>query len=135
VPADDPTARDLLDQLHALTLRDEAAAIDLYAEDAVHEIPFSPGGAPVKIEGRETLRQMMAAQGDSPVAYEEFADRRVYQTDDPDLVIWKYTVVGKIKASGAPFAFPNVLLLRARDGKIAATRAYFNPAHLAQLLG
>lgn len=130
-----PTARELIDQLHEITLKDEAAAIELYAEDAVHEVPFSPTGSPIKIEGRETLRQMMAGQGDSPVTYQEFANRRVHQTDDPDVVICEYEVVGTIKSTGEPFVFPNVLFLRARDGKIAGTRAYFNPAQLAQLQG
>jgi ketosteroid isomerase-like protein len=132
--ADKPTARELLERLHELTLKDESAAPDLYAEDAVHEIPFSPAGAPTKIEGRDTLRQMMAAQGSSPVEYQEFADRVVYETTDPEVVIAEYNIIGKVVATGESFSFPNLMILQARDGEIVKTRGYFNPSQLAELI-
>lgn len=132
--AANPSPRELLDRLHELTLQDGAATHELYAEDAVHEVPFAPAGTPSRIEGRETLRQMMSAEGDAPVEFQEFADRVVYETSDPEVVIAEYHIVGRITATGQQFRFPNLLVLRARDGKIVNTRSYFNPSQFAELV-
>jgi ketosteroid isomerase-like protein len=130
------TPRELLDRVLDLTLTDAASAVDLYAEDGVHEIPFAPPGTPTRIEGREALRAAMSAQGDgrSPVAYERFENLTVWEATDPDVVIAEYEIVGTVSATSAVFRFPQLLVLRARDGHIVQTRGYFNPTQLAQLL-
>ena len=130
-----PGPREVLARLHELTVTDEAAAVDLYAEDAVHELPFAPAGAPARIEGRETLRQMMAAQGGrSPVKYEAFENVHVWETTDPEVIIAEYEIVGTVVSTGAEFRIPQLLILRVRAGQILLTRSYLNPVQLAELL-
>ncbi|GAA4495280.1 hypothetical protein GCM10023191_035770 [Actinoallomurus oryzae] len=73
--------------MHELTVTDEAAAVDLYAGNAVHEIPFAPAGAPARVEGREALRRLMDAQGRSPVKYQSFENVQVWETTDPEVII------------------------------------------------
>jgi len=130
--------RELLDRVLdlTLTLTDVASAVDLYAEDCVHVIPFAPPGRPSRIEGREALRAAMTAQGGdrSPVTYDRFDHFTVWEDTERDAVIAEYEAVGTVRATGAEFRFPQLLVLRARDGRIVETRGYFNPTQLAQLL-
>ncbi|MGI5230727.1 nuclear transport factor 2 family protein [Actinoallomurus sp. CA-142502] len=129
------TPREVLARMHELTVTDEAAAVDLYAENAVHEIPFAPAGAPARIEGREALRQMMDAQGgQSPVKYQGFENVQVWETTDPEVIIAEYEVVGIVISTGAGFRIPQLLILRVRDGKILLSRSYLNPGQFAELL-
>ncbi|GLY79964.1 nuclear transport factor 2 family protein [Actinoallomurus iriomotensis] len=129
------TPREVLARMHELTVTDEAAAVDLYAENAVHEIPFAPAGAPARIEGREALRQMMDAQGgQSPVKYQGFENVQVWETTDPEVIIAEYEVVGIVVSTGAGFRIPQLLILRVRDGKILLSRGYLNPGQFAELL-
>lgn len=130
--------RELLDRILDLTitLADAPSAVDLYAEDCVHEIPFAPPGRPTRIEGREALRAVMSTQGGerSPVTYDRFDRLTVWEDTERGAVIAEYEVVGTVRATGAEFRFPQLLVLRARDGRIVETRGYFDPAQLTQLL-
>jgi ketosteroid isomerase-like protein len=129
-----PTPREVLARLHELTVAGEATAVDLYAEDAVHELPFAPAGAPARVEGRETLRQMMNTQGGrSPVKYRGFENVQVWETTDPEVIIAEYEVVGTVVSTGAGFRFPQLLVLRVREGQILLSRSYLDPGQLAEL--
>jgi uncharacterized protein len=128
------TPREVLARMHELTLTDDKAVVDLYAEDGAHELPFAPPGAPRRIEGREALRALMNAQsGRSPVTYEGFENLTVWETTDPEVIIAEYEIAGT-GADGAGFRIPQLLVLRVRDGRIALTRSYLNPAQLAALM-
>ncbi|HEX4226596.1 MAG TPA: nuclear transport factor 2 family protein [Pseudonocardiaceae bacterium] len=99
---------------------------DLYAEDAVVELPFARP-APVRLVGREALR----AHFDAPLpdGFKLVAsDVVVRTTDDPEVVVaeWNYTVNGN-----GPLA--NVQIMRVRDGLIVATRDFHDHAGLASL--
>jgi uncharacterized protein len=110
------TPREILARMHELTLTDDKAVVDLYAE------------------GREALRALMNAQsGRSPVTYEGFENLTVWETTDPEVIIAEYEIAGT-GADGAGFRIPQLLVLRVRDGRIALTRSYLNPAQLAALM-
>jgi ketosteroid isomerase-like protein len=129
------TPREVLARMHELTLTDDTAVVDLYAEDGVHELPFAPLGAPRRIEGRESLRALMNAQGGrTPVTYEGFENLTVWETTDPEVIIAEYEIVGRADVDGTGFRIPQLLVLRVRDGRIALTRSYLNPAQLAELM-
>ncbi|MFB9833522.1 nuclear transport factor 2 family protein [Actinoallomurus acaciae] len=129
------TPREVLARLHELTVADEAGAVDLYAEDAVHEIPFAPAGAPARVEGQEALRRLMDAQGGrSPVKYQGFENVQVWDTTDPEVIIAEYEVVGTVVSTGAGFRLSQLLILRVRDGRILLTRSYLDPGRFAELL-
>jgi uncharacterized protein len=130
------TPREILTTLHELALSDAAATVDLYAEDGVHELPFAPPGVPKRLDGRESIRALMNAQGSgpSPVVYQAFENVVVWDTTDPEVIIAEYELVGTIVGSGEQFRVPNLLVLRVRDGKILVTRSYFNPNQFADLL-
>lgn len=48
------TARELFDAFKACAKRKDGSSFgDLFAENATMELPFVPGGAPLRFEGRE----------------------------------------------------------------------------------
>ena len=51
----------------------------------------------------------------------------VHQSVDPDLAVIVYEIDGVVQASGAPFHFCYVMVLRVRDGTIARVRDYVDP--------
>lgn len=103
-----------------------AELADLYAEDAVVELPFIQP-QPLRLVGREGLRAHFNAS--LPVGFTLTASNVVVRTtDDPEVVVaeWDFTVNGN-----GPLA--NVQIMRVRDGLIVATRDFHNHAALASL--
>jgi uncharacterized protein len=127
--------RQILAELHKRSVQDVSSTLDLYAEDAVHEQPFGPAGAPKRLEGRESIRRMLDAQSgdDPPVVYTAFENVVVWETSDPEVIIAESDVVGKVAATGASARVSNVLVLRVRNGLIQSTRSYFDSGQLAEL--
>ena len=70
---------------HEAMCRKSADALaDLYAEDAVHEFPFSLPGLPPRFEGREAVRAGYRAMwGASPVVIERVGNVTLHQSTDP----------------------------------------------------
>jgi len=108
---------------------------DLYAVDAVHEMPFLFPGMPTCLKGREEVRAgFRAAWEHSPARAGALRDVTVHATGDPEVVVAEQTVVGTVAGSGTPFAFPNVLVIRVRDGLITRVRDYMDGLRIAHAL-
>jgi ketosteroid isomerase-like protein len=100
---------------------DEVA--DLYAPDAVIELPFAPPGIPGLFEGREGHRTRFKAV--APARRFTKVDPLVlHETDDPEVVVAEYTLHGTMTRSARPFAFSYVMVVRVRDGLIVHSRDY-----------
>ncbi|WP_163510508.1 nuclear transport factor 2 family protein [Fodinicola acaciae] len=107
---------------------------DLYAEDAVIEIPFAPPGVPRRSQGREefrarfqSVRGLWTIDGIEPV--------RIYQTTDPEVVVTEFTLQRTVTATGASFASDYILVMTIRDGLIAHSRDYADPVASARAFG
>jgi len=98
---------------------------DLYAEDAVVDIPFAT--PPVHIEGRAEIHRHFLRGADLPLTLTA-RNVVVHETTDPEVVIaeFDYEIQGVRAARSA-----NVQVLRVRDGKIVATRDYHDHAAIA----
>ncbi len=104
---------------------DDLAA--LYAESAVHEIPFSVPGFPPRFEGREAIRAGYGAMWDaSPVVVERMDEVVIHLGADPDVVIVEQTAVGGIGPDGPRFRLPSLLVLHIEDGRIVRCRDYMD---------
>jgi uncharacterized protein len=126
-----PTPRQLLERTHTLILEgrlDDYA--DLFAEDGVFEIPFAPAGVPRRIEGRDALRSLFRAGAERSRRTARFTGvdyRAVHETADPEVVVAEFEVRGERTQGGEPFTFSDVIVLRAREGRILSLRDYWNP--------
>jgi ketosteroid isomerase-like protein len=106
---------------------------DLYAQDAVVEMPFAPS-PPTRLEGREAVRAHFAAAAGGPLRLQ--ADNVVvHDTGDPEVVIAEFDYHGQVTTTGPSFEVANVQVLRVRDGRIVASRDYHDHLAIAAALG
>lgn len=109
---------------------------NLYAADAVHEVPFLFPGMPDRFEGREQVRAAYraawAASDAQPQAVREVG---VHSCADSEVLIVEQVVSGVLRSTGQPFEFPGVLVLRVRDGEITHVRDYMDGLGVAHALG
>jgi ketosteroid isomerase-like protein len=102
---------------------------DLYAEDVVLEMPFTPAGVPRLTHGREELRRRFRAAGS--VRHMTKADNVVvHETTDPSVLVTEFDLHGEL--GGEAFVSSYVMVLTIRDGKIAHTRDYTDTAAAAK---
>ncbi|MFJ8434695.1 nuclear transport factor 2 family protein [Kitasatospora sp. NPDC094019] len=106
----------------------------LYAEDAVVETVFEPGG-PGRYEGRKVLAERFAQLGEAlPL---ELSPRNVLVrgTDDPEVIVaeWDYQV--RHRATGRTRSAANIMVLRVRDGLVVHSRDFHDHLGLAVLTG
>lgn len=100
---------------------------ELYAEDAVAEIPFALPG-PDRVEGREQLRARFAAAAGGLLRL-HVSNVVVHETADPEVIIAEFDYHGQISITGRSFDAANVQVLRIRNGLIVHTRDFHH--HLA----
>ena len=83
------TPADILAQRRHLTMSGDTDGLaDLFAPDAVIEFAFhGPPGTPVRIEGREAIREYSRQVIASPLQLEDYEVAELYQTQDPEVVI------------------------------------------------
>ncbi|MDB5341009.1 MAG: ketosteroid isomerase-like protein [Planctomycetaceae bacterium] len=127
-------ASDLL-QRHIETLVDDNAQWQtLIADDLEWELVFAPSiGHPPLLSGRDAvLHHVTWFLG--AVANFRFFDLRVYPSTDPELAIAEVRAEALIKATGKFYSQEYVVFLRAKDGKIAHLREYFDPVRAAKAM-
>lgn len=119
---------------HAVLERFRQAAVDrspedmgaLYAEDAVHEFPFTAPGLPSRLVGRDAIMSWSVdAWGTDAFTYAGYRTLAVHHTDDPGTIIVEQEVFGTSAAAGE-FTLPNIVVLTVRDGLIVHLRDYVN---------
>ncbi len=108
------------------------ALAELFTVDGVIEAPLVPAGHPHprRIEGREEIREVMAAYYKRPVRTDRtlnVAGSRyaLHTTTDPDVFVAEIDTA--FDGSAGPTTMSLVQIFRLRDGKIALLRDYFAP--------
>src|SRR5882724_5608388 len=101
---------------------------DLFAPDAVIEASFAgPPGVPVRLEGRDAIREYSRHIMASPLRLEEFEVVELYQTQDPEVVIAEMRTKGTVTTTGRSFAATSIQILRIRGGHIELFRDFADP--------
>lgn len=109
---------------------------DLYAVDAVHELPFLFPGLPERFEGREQVRATYrAAWAASDAKPEEVRTEAVHSCADGAVLVVEQVVSGVRQSTGEPFEFAGVLVLHLRGGKITHVRDYLDGLGVARAMG
>jgi ketosteroid isomerase-like protein len=116
-----------------LISRDMAGFADLFAADAVIELPFAAPGLPDRLAGRDAIREFATRSGDWPFEIVDLRTRHLHRTADPEVVILELTTHGRLTATGEPFQVPCVQVFRIRDGRIALFRDYVGSQSLPDL--
>jgi uncharacterized protein len=127
-------ASDLL-QRHVQTLvEDNAQWQTLIADDLLWELVYAPSiGHPARLSGREeVVRHVTWFLG--AVENFRFFDLRVYPSADPEAAVAEVKAEALIKATGRLYRQEYVFFLRAKGGKIAHLREYFDPVRAAKAM-
>ncbi|GAA3731745.1 nuclear transport factor 2 family protein [Plantactinospora mayteni] len=128
--------RQMFDRLVPLFLnKDLGGFADLFAEDGVHELPFSPPGVPRVIQGREQIRAYLTAITDTPLTHKEFRAVGIHETGDPEVAIAEFDAYGEVTTSGKPYVLRYVHVLQVRNGEIVYWRDYWSPLEGFKVLG
>jgi uncharacterized protein len=135
----DPAARtrDVYERLRrALGSNDREAFAGMMAADGVLEWPFRGPGAPLRLEGRQSI---LAFVTNSPLArlmrFEDLRADAVHETLDPEVIVVESTTIGQVLESGRRFELPAIAVIRIRDGEVVSYRDYVNPLAAAQAAG
>ncbi|MBO0689382.1 MAG: nuclear transport factor 2 family protein [Candidatus Dormibacteraeota bacterium] len=127
------TPREVFERLlRGITERSPGELGDLYAEDAVVELPFARP-APLRIEGRDQLVARFQGAGEIPLEFEA-RNVVVHETTDPEVIVAEFDYVGRATTTGRPLHVANVQVLRVRDGRIVATRDFHDHLAIAEAL-
>jgi hypothetical protein len=131
------TPADVLARRRHLILNGDADGFaDLFAPDAVIELPFAgPPGMPVRLEGREAIRENARRVMASPLRLEDFEVAELYQAQDPEVVIAEMRTKGTVTTTGRPFTATSVQVLRIREGHIVLFRDFADPRVLEDVTG
>jgi uncharacterized protein len=131
------TPADVLTRRRHLMLNGDADGLaDLFAPDAVLEFSFhGPPGAPVRLEGREVIREYSRRIMASPLRLEEYEVTELYQTQDPEVVIAEMRAKATVTTTGRSIAATSIQVLRIREGHIVLYRDFADPRLLEDVTG
>ena len=131
------TPADVLARRRHLTLTGDADGLaDLFASDAVIEFAFhGPPGTPVRLEGREAIREYSRQVTASPLRIEGYEVAELYQAQDPEVVITEVRAKGTVTTTGRSFAATSIQILRIREGHIVLWRDFADPRVLEDVIG
>src|SRR5450432_2918920 len=104
------TPADVLARRRQLMLNGDADGFaDLFAPDAVIEFAFhGPPGTPVRLEGREAIREYSRRVMASPLRVEAFGVTELYQAQDPEVVIAEMRAKATMTTTGRSIAATSI---------------------------
>ena len=136
-PASPASPADVLARRRQVMLAGDADGFaDLFAPDAVIEFSFhGPPGTPVRLAGREAIREYSRQVMASPLRLEEYEVAELYQAQDPEVVIAEMRARATVTTTGRSIAASSIQVLRIRDGHIVLFRDFADPRILEELTG
>src|SRR5580692_4951406 len=131
------TPADVLARRSQLILNGDADGFAaLFAPDAVIESSFAgPPGTPVRLAGREAIREYSRQVMASPLRLEDYEVTELYQAQDPEVVIVEMRAKATMTTTARSITATSIQVLRIRDGHIVLFRDYADPRILEDVLG
>jgi ketosteroid isomerase-like protein len=105
---------------------------DLYAADAIIEMPFAPLGVPRSSGRPELVTRLEAMDRDRPLAVERVDPVAVHETADPEVIVAEYDIHAVAMGTSRPVVLSFVTVMTVRDGLIIHARDYSNPLAQAE---
>jgi ketosteroid isomerase-like protein len=108
---------------------------DLYAADAIVEMPFAPPGVPKRSGRPELVMRLEAMDRDRPLAVERLDPVAVHETADPEMIVAEYDIHAVVTRTNRPVVLSFVTVMTVRDSLIVHARDYSNPLAQAEVFG
>ena len=89
----------------------------------------------LRLAGQEAIREYSRRVMASPLRLEDFEVAKLYQTQDPEVVITEMRATGTVTTTGRSFTTTSVQIIRIRDGHIVHSRDFADPRILADVTG
>jgi len=107
---------------------------DLCAPDAVMEFAFhGPPGTPVRVAGREAIREYSRRVMASPLRLEEYEVTELYRAQDPEVVVVEMRARATFATTSQSFTAMSIQVLRIRDSQIVLLRDFADPRGFEEL--
>jgi ketosteroid isomerase-like protein len=130
------TPLEVLDRyLQAIREKSPDDLANLYAVDAVHELPFAHSAAGV-LRGREAVRE--AYRGNwaaAPITVRSIKNVRVHACADLEVIVAEQDIELTNTMTGQDFLVAAVQILRVHNGEITHVRDYTDNLTIATALG
>ena len=128
---------DILARRRELMLAGDADGFaGLFAPDAVIEFSFhGPPGTPVRLEGREAIREYSRRVMESPLRLEDYEVAELYQAQDPEVVIAEIRAKATMTTTGRSLTTTSIQILRIREGHIVLWRDFADPRVIEDMIG
>lgn len=128
--------REVAEQVRRMVAGQSVDFAGLFAPDGVLAYPFAPPGQPRELRGRDAVRAYFAARSGARDLLEmDGVEAVVRETDDPEVVVTEITHHGRSRATGGPYRFTALGVIRVRDGQIVHYDDYMDPIAMARMLG
>ncbi len=125
----------VMDFLTGLEDKDMERVNNVWAEDAVQDMPYSPPGHPKRVVGREALIAVYAGWPEVS-GKAEFTDGMVfYPTKDANIVAVEYKGSVEVIPTGRQYKQSYFGLFHTENGKITLFREYYEPNAFAYAFG
>jgi hypothetical protein len=108
--------------------------LELWAEDGVQDMPYSPSSFPKRLEGKAAIAKHYSALPTS-VGRMVFPDLVIYPMLDPNAIYAEYRGEIEVLTTGKPYNNIYATLFQFRDGKILLFREYYDPIVFAEAWG
>jgi len=129
------TSREVVEQVLSASLeQDTETFVSLFAPDGYVEWPYRPAGVPERLAGRDQIRAFLTGQANGFVRFDDYRDKVIHETADPEVVIVEYEAHGTVIPTGAALHQTIIAVIRVRAGLVVSYRDYLNPLVLAEAL-
>jgi ketosteroid isomerase-like protein len=105
---------------------DAGSFVEMMAEDGVMEFPYSPGGLPTRLEGREAIATHLDGLS-RIIAFDRMGEAVVHPSTDPNVVIIEFEGFGRGVTTDEPYDQRYVSVIHTAAGRIVHYRDYWNP--------
>ena len=106
--------------------------IELFAPDAVMELPFAPGRMERRYEGRDAILAFQRFARDAFVTFRMYTDA-IHETSDPRVVIAEHHSEGVVAANGRPYNNRYCTIFTFDDdGKVTSWREYYDAGEVVR---
>ncbi len=89
----------------------------------------------MRLTGRDAIREYARRITTSPMRLDSYEVAKLYQTQDPEVVIVEMRGKATMTATGRSFTTTSIQILEIRDGQIVLFRDYANPRVLEDVIG
>jgi ketosteroid isomerase-like protein len=100
--------------------------VEMFADDAVMELPFAPGRMPRRHEGKAAIADFQRFARDSFREFSMIVDH-IYETADPHVVVAEHRSVAVVAENGRPYCNHYVTFFTFDDdGRITKWREFYD---------